>query len=140
MQTPHTITPQANATPPGQREQNEGCTYGMPLGTHRYPPTQGDAQSASAMPKHQNLRANISIASLNMNGYAAPASSMSSIEKWSAIYQTMKENKIAILALQETHLDNSLIHSIGECFRKILEVINSQLPTNLLPQLEWLLL
>jgi hypothetical protein len=82
------------------------------------------------MPKHQNLRANISIAFLNINSYTAPARNMSRIEKWWAIYQMMKENKFAILTIQETHLDNALIHSIGECFGKRLEIINSQLPTN----------
>ncbi|KAN0128811.1 hypothetical protein V8E53_013398, partial [Lactarius tabidus] len=91
---------------------------------------QGDAPSEGAMPKHQNLRANISIAFLNINSYTAPARNMSRIEKWWAIYQMMKENKFAILTIQETHLDNALIHSIGECFGKRLEIINSQLPTN----------
>lgn len=46
------------------------------------------------------------------------------------IYQTMKENKIAILAVQETHLDDTLVSSLGDCFRKRLEIINSQLPAN----------
>ena len=81
-------------------------------------------------PKNQTLKANIIIASLNVNGYAAPARNMNGIEKWSTIYQTMKENKIAVLALQETHLDNSLLHSIDNCFGKRLSVINSNLSEN----------
>ncbi|KAF8262701.1 hypothetical protein EI94DRAFT_1773126 [Lactarius quietus] len=55
---------------------------------------------------------------------------MTGIEKWSAIYQSMKENKLEILAVQETHLNDDLIHSINECFRKRITVINSQLQTN----------
>ena len=129
MQT-YTHTPQATAPPPGQRDQNRERTYGAPLGTHRYPPLQGAPPNAGVMPKHQNLKANINIASLNVNGYAAPASSMSGIEKWSMIYQAMKENKIAVMAIQETHLDDNLIHSIGQCFGKRLDIINSQIPTN----------
>ena len=128
MQTP-TYTLQADANPPSQREQNERRAYGAPLGTHRYPPTQG-VNTANDMPKHQNLKANIKVASLNVNGYAAPAKNMSGIEKWSTIYQTMKENKLAILAIQESHLDTALIHSINECFGKRLEIINSQHPTS----------
>ncbi|KAF8258281.1 Endonuclease/exonuclease/phosphatase [Lactarius quietus] len=42
----------------------------------------------------------------------------------------MKENKIAVLALQETHLDNNLLHSVNKCFSKRLIVINSSLPEN----------
>lgn len=55
---------------------------------------------------------------------------MTGIDKWSAIYQTMKENKLAILALQETHLDNDLLQSVNECFRKHLTIVNSNLPEN----------
>ena len=65
-----------------------------------------------------------------MNSFTAPANNMSGIEKWSLIYQTMKVNKTVILALQETHLNNTLVHSINECFRKRLTVINYKLPTN----------
>ena len=127
MQT-HNTTLEARAPPPGQREQTRGRAYGAPLGTHRYPPSQGETRNNN--PKNQNLKANVNIASLNVNGYAAPASNMSGIEKWSAIYQTMKENKIAILAVQETHLDDTLVNSLGDCFGKRLEIINSQLPAN----------
>lgn len=127
MQTRNTML-QAPTHPPGQRGRNEGHAYGAPLGTHRYPPSQGETRKTQ--PKNQNLKANINIASLNVNGYAAPASSMTGIEKWSTIYQTMRENKIAILAIQETHLDDNLIDSLGNCFGKRLEIINSQPPTN----------
>ena len=65
-----------------------------------------------------------------MNGYASPTLNMTGIDKWSAIYQTMKVNKLAVLALQETHLDNTLLHSIHDCFGKRLTIINSSLPVN----------
>lgn len=70
------------------------------------------------------------IASLNVNGFAAPTSNLTGIEKWSTIYQSMKENKIAILAIQESHLDDSQLQSIHECFGSRLTVINSSLPEN----------
>lgn len=65
-----------------------------------------------------------------MNSFAAPASNMTGIEKWSMLYQTMKENKTAVLALQETHLDDNMLLSIHECFGKRLSVINSKLTEN----------
>ncbi len=122
--------PQAETLPPSQRIAHEPCAYGAPLGTHRYPPTPGDVYNINLNPKNQMLKANINIASLNMNGFTAPASNMSGIEKWSSIYQTMNKNKIVILALQETHLDKTLLQSVHDCFRKRLTMINSQLATN----------
>ena len=104
--------------------------YGAPLGTHRYPPSPGDESNINHKPKNQTLKANINVASLNMNGYAAPTRNMTGIEKWSTLYQTMKESKIAVLALQETHLDDNMLISIHECFGKRLSVINSKLPEN----------
>ena len=124
----HNTTLKACTPPPGQREQTRGHAYSTPLGTHWYPPSQGE--TCNNHPKNQNLKANVNIASLKVNSYTAPASNMSGIEKWSTIYQTMKENKIAILAVQETHLDDTLVSSLGDCFRKRLEIINSQLPAN----------
>ena len=121
---------QHQCAPSWPEESKQGMRLWRALGTHRYPPLQGANTNAGVMPKHQNLKANNNIASLNINGYAAPASNMMGIEKWSMIYQTMKENKIAILAIQETHLDEDLVHSIGQCFRKRLDIINLQLPTN----------
>jgi exonuclease III len=104
--------------------------YGAPLGANRYPPLPGSAANLNHIPKNQTLKANIMITSLNMNSYMAPASNMNGIEKWSMVYQTMKENKVAVLTLQETHLDNTMLLSIDQCFGKRLRVINSKLPGN----------
>lgn len=40
-----------------------------------------------------------------MNGLLAPMHNMAYTEKWSMINQTLNQHKIAILAIQETHLD-----------------------------------
>lgn len=55
---------------------------------------------------------------------------MNGIENWSAVYQSMKESKTAIFALQETHLDDNMLLSIDQCFGKRLSIINSKLPGN----------
>ena len=122
--------PQADACPPSQREPHELRAYGAPLGTHRYPPLPGDEIITNNKPKNQKLRASITIASLNMNGFTAPAKNLSGIEKWSTVYQTINKNKIPILALQETHLDKELLHNVHSCFGKRLHIINSPLQTN----------
>ena len=76
------------------------------------------------------MRANITIATLNINGYMAPSNNMTGIDTWLAINHTISDNKIAILALQETHLDHTLLQDVTACFGKRLEIINSQHPTN----------
>ena len=129
MQRPLSQT-QAATPPPSQRNHIERSVYGAPLGTYQYPPPQGAAPNINLRPNNQTLKANINIATLNINGFTAPSQNMNGIEKWSAIYQTMKENKIAVLAMQETHLDNDMLQSINECFGKRLTVINSKLPEN----------
>jgi exonuclease III len=56
---------------------------------------------------------------------------MSCIEKWASVNRTIQNERIAILALQETHLDQPLLDQIQTCFGKNLIIINSPLPENL---------
>ena len=127
----HFFPPAVNATPQSiQTEPHERSAYGAPLGTHRYPPTPGVPVNENPAQKIRTQKANINIASLNVSGFASPTNSMNGIEKWSSIYQTMKENKIAILALQETHLNNDILQAINMCFGKRIQILNLQLPTN----------
>ena len=65
-----------------------------------------------------------------MNGATAPSERMSCIDKWAMINHTIYNKKIAILALQETHLDQQLLEQVNNCFSKKLEIINSKLPDN----------
>lgn len=75
-------------------------------------------------------KANINIATLNINGATAPSSDMNLIGKWSTINQTIRVNKIAILALQETHLDEERASDIQRCFQKRFELHYSCDPDN----------
>lgn len=63
------------------------------------------------------LRANINVATLNMNGLSAPASNTSYLERWTMINQTLN-NKIVILAFQETHLDEESTDRIRTTYKK----------------------
>ena len=76
------------------------------------------------------MRANINIATLNMNGMSAPTSGMTGIEKWAMINQTLNEHNIAILALQETHLDQERIRRIRETFGKKMHIEFSEYPNS----------
>ena len=60
-----------------------------------------------------------------MNGATAPASNMMLLEKWAMINKTIFKNKIAILALQETHLDQQMMETIVHCFGKNLDIFFS---------------
>jgi len=75
-------------------------------------------------------KANINIASLNVNGATAPSERMSCVEKWAMINCMIHNERIAILALQETHLDQTLLDQLINCFGKNLDILNSPLPSN----------
>jgi exonuclease III len=71
-------------------------------------------------------RANIKIASLNMNGLHTHTENRNNFEKWSEINSTIKKERIGILALQETHLDEALASEIQEIFHKRLQILNTE--------------
>ena len=65
-----------------------------------------------------------------MCGSSAPTNNMNTIDKWTMINHTIRKNKIAILALQETHLDDNLVESIKRCFGKNFDLLYSSDPDN----------
>jgi exonuclease III len=89
-------------------------------------PTPGENRERNA-PKR---KANLNIVTLNLNGAAAPTQRMDHIDKWTTINNTIRTEKIAILALQETHLDEERINDINHCFSKNFDVFNSSDPEN----------
>ena len=82
--------------------------------------------------EHINLekpkKANIIIGSLNMNGYTARG--LTHFKKWSLVNQTLNKYKIAILALQETHLDQERMETLRTAYGKKMEIIFSPDPNN----------
>ena len=65
-----------------------------------------------------------------MNGLHTTEDSCVTFEKWSEINATLKKDKIAILALQETHLDETATQRIQDLFGKRMIILNSQLERN----------
>jgi exonuclease III len=55
---------------------------------------------------------------------------MDHIDKWTTINNTIRTGKIAILAIQETHLDEERLNDINRCFSKSFDILSSSDPDN----------
>ncbi|KAI0072921.1 DNase I-like protein [Panus rudis PR-1116 ss-1] len=73
----------------------------------------------------KNTRAQLKIASLNMRGFGNPLSN----NKWNDIHRMIKEERIGVLALQETHLTHDRVCSLRAQYGRRLEIIYSPDPT-----------
>jgi len=73
----------------------------------------------------KRTKANIKMASLNMRGRFHNGS-----DKWLHINQLLRDDRIAILALQETHLNKEQTDRINNMFQDTLHVIASADPDN----------
>ena len=76
--------------------------------------------------KKNNLKANIKIASMNLNGAMAPTENMSFLNKWRSISNTIQSEKITILVVQEMHLDQDMTEQLQTRFKKNLTIIVSE--------------
>lgn len=128
---PHALAPQPpqltlpQAHPHTEPHHGAGCQRDTPCN-----PPPGDINNhvdQNINPVNKKRRcANINIASLNINGFSA--NRMSHLEKWSMINQMLNKNKIVILALQETHLDQERVESLKSAFGRKMEIIHSEDP------------
>src|SRR5260221_260996 len=112
---------QTGTLPDGTRELNND---------HQSSPTPGQIMSTRSQITKRK-KANITIATLNMRGSSTPTLHMTSLEKWTRINYMIRKNKIAILALQETHLNAEMVESIKRCFGKNFELLYSSDRENL---------
>ena len=118
-----TVVNQPNAARPNNR--------GMPHDAYQRPPpgeVSEDAANTNQPRAKNKLRANINVATLNMNGLTAPTQGLTALGKWSMINQTLNQYKIAILALQETHLDRETLEQIQTCYSKKMHILHSEDP------------
>ncbi|KAI0667421.1 Endonuclease/exonuclease/phosphatase, partial [Trametes maxima] len=74
-------------------------------------------------------KARLRIATLNMRGYSGSGEG-SGTAKWMLINQLARDEKVAVLALQETHLSNERLAELNRLFGPQLEVVASQDPEN----------
>ncbi|KAI0667434.1 Endonuclease/exonuclease/phosphatase, partial [Trametes maxima] len=77
--------------------------------------------------KERKSRTRIKIASLNIKGYKLQGAQENS-NKWYLVNQIMREKKIAILVVQETHLNKERTEAINTLFENNIKVINSEDP------------
>lgn len=87
---------------------------------------QHNNDSGNQPKKRNKTRANLHIASLNMKGRTSTQLEYNEISKWSVIHQVMREKKIGILCLQETHLTEDHENQINTLYSRRLRVINSK--------------
>ena len=73
---------------------------------------------------HKTMRANITIATLNINGGGTPQTR----EKWQHVDQLLRSRRVGVLAVQETHLRGDTVNSLHEQFHQRLHIINSSVP------------
>ena len=114
---------QGHATQPNTRDAPASAHQRTPI------PRERDQNQIPATSKPK-MRASINVATLNMNGLAAPTNNMSYTEKWSMINQTINKYKIAILALQETHLDEETADRVRASYGKKMSILTSADPDN----------
>jgi exonuclease III len=74
------------------------------------------------------MRANINIGTLNMRG--ATARNQTLTQKWSTVNSTLNKFKTAILALQETHLDQPAVDTLRSAFGNKMNIIYSATPNS----------
>jgi len=68
--------------------------------------------------------------SQNVNGAATPSENMNYREKWRSVSHMMHTEKIAILAIQEAHLNQNMMEELGTSFEKNLNILISAHPDN----------
>ena len=118
------------ALPAGLEWRNDVRTDNPPRHALMPPHTRGTHTQGQQEPKSKSRHASISIASLNMNGFTAPTHSLNGIDKWSTVSRTMNKHKIAILAIQETHLDDDRLNKVLSIFGHKLTIITSPNPAS----------
>nr|VWP01731.1 Putative Sec14 protein [Ganoderma boninense] len=110
-------------SPEGQSEQPHPPPPAAPVGAT------ANSRSRKRKKRKNRTRAKITVASLNMRGYGRACPDGTS-DKWDLINQVIRDNHIAILALQETHLSDERLQSLHNVFGAALKIMNSGDPTN----------
>jgi len=98
---------------------------------HQHPDNVPPAPPRTQPQSQPKNRANINIATQNMNGLTAPSSNMNFLEKWAMVNANLNQNKLAILALQETHLDQETVDRLRQIYKDKMEIIYSADPNSL---------
>ncbi|KAI9064919.1 DNase I-like protein [Trametes sanguinea] len=90
-------------------------------------PGPGRAQASDSASRSTKNR--LRIATLNIKGYGHEDRTNGS-SKWLLINQLIRQNRIGVLALQETHLDNARAETLDRIFGADMTVLRSEDPEN----------
>lgn len=75
--------------------------------------------------RKERTRARVRVATLNMRGYGTIQGS-DAHARWMLVNQLIRDEKIGILALQETHLDGERVANLNELFGRHMHIYHSQ--------------
>ncbi|KAG9220267.1 hypothetical protein CCMSSC00406_0006332 [Pleurotus cornucopiae] len=104
-------------SPPGEGRDNQGATPPRPQQQN----TLEEPQTRKK--KQRRAKAGITVASLNIKGYGQQHDNVP--QKWTHINQIMRDKKLAILAVQETHMDEARCEAIQSIFGRRLHIVAS---------------
>ncbi|KAI0064248.1 DNase I-like protein, partial [Artomyces pyxidatus] len=102
------------------------------VGTAPPSPSPSLPESTSQTPANRKglrTKANIKIATLNVNGRSSTTLGHGETNKWTEIVNLVRTERIGILAVQETHLGATHVDGIENLFQKNILVLNSSDPT-----------
>ncbi|KAI0336024.1 DNase I-like protein, partial [Cubamyces sp. BRFM 1775] len=117
--------PSANSGPDDVNHEYGG-RRGLPQRGHL--DGQGE-QPTRKRKRRRQTKAHLRIATLNMRGYRANGQ-VSPEGKWMQVNQLLREKRIAVLALQETHLSQERVLMLNRLFGEVMEVVYSPDPEN----------
>lgn len=113
-------------------EQATGLTLNdrnqVPEGGQRTAAGAGSSPREAARREGKRMRANITLATLNINGRSSADESMR--QKWNHIHFLVKDKRIGILAIQETHLTQENLDILTGLYGKRLAFFTSNNPEN----------
>ncbi len=84
----------------------------------------GHRRTTDGAPRKRRTKGRITIASLNMRGYGLTGAAVAE-EKWLRINQLMRDKKVAVLGLQETHLTEARLENLNTLFNASMKVLGS---------------
>lgn len=104
----------------GENDNGSGAGRQMSLNDelNAAPPRNDDAEGG------ERTRARLRIATLNMRGYGRATGNEAHV-RWMLINQLIRDEKIAVLALQETHLDDARAEELNELFGRHMRIYHS---------------
>lgn len=106
--------------PPGEVRDDQRAPHPQP---QRQNVPEGPQTGRKKKKKKRRARAGITIASLNIKGYGQQQDNIP--QNWAHVNQIMRDKRIAILAVQETHMNEERCETIQNIFGRRLHIVVS---------------